>query len=276
MYQPPEKRIAVFDNDGTLWNERPVYIHLQAVLHTLKGQLKKDATLAERQPWATVAEGKLDPSHYAQMFSQESFGLDSIVEQLVGAPYVGMTSHAYTTSNEEFLGSWKHPKYKVGYQNLTYKPMKELVSLLQGNQFKVYIYTADEGAFLRPLAEDLYNIPPENVFGSAFKHDLTFEEGKGVFTRSSRLIWFNNWANKVELIQRTFGDLIPLIAVGNSNGDEHMLHYTASYGGMSLWLHHDDEEREDKYDKHTEKLQHLTEKGGIKQINMSKDWNLVF
>lgn len=276
LFQPAEKRIAVFDNDGTLWNEKPVYIHLQAVFHSLNQQLESDPTLANRQPWATIASGKPDPSHYVQMFSQESFGLESIIEQLVGAPYLGMTSKDYRALNKAFLSNWKHPKYKVGYQGLTYQPMKELVNYLQSKQFKVYIYTADEGDFLRPIAEELYNIPPENVFGSAFKHDLTFEGGKGVLTRSSRLVWFNNWANKVELIQRTFGDTVPLIAVGNSNGDEHMLHYTASFGGMSLWLHHDDEQREDKYDKHTDKLQQLTEKEQIKQINMSKDWNTVF
>lgn len=275
-YQPEENRIAVFDNDGTLWNEKPTYIHVQATLQTLKEQLEKDKTLANRQPWATIAKGKLDLTHYGQLFDMESFGLDSVVEQFIGVPYVGMTSSDYLASNEQFLKEWKHPKYKVGYEGLTYKPMKELINFLQQNQFKVFIYTADEVDFLRPLAKHLYNVPPERVFGSSFKHDLTFEDGKGVLTRSAQPNWINNWAHKTALIQRTFGEVVPLIAVGNSNGDEHMLHYTASHGGLSLWVHHDDAKREDKYDKHTEQLKQLTKKGLIKPINMSKEWVTVF
>ncbi|HHP0512587.1 TPA: HAD family hydrolase [Vibrio harveyi] len=276
QYQPEYKRIAVFDNDGTLWNEKPTYIHVQATLHTLEAQLKKDNTLATKQPWATIAKGKLDLSHYGQLLNIESFGLNSVLEQLIGVPYAGMTSTAYQKSNEQFLKEWKHPKYKVGYKRLTYKPMKELINYLQKNKFKVYIYTADEVDFLRPLAKDLYNIPAENVFGTSFNHDLTFENGKGVLTRTSQVDWINNWAHKTALIQRTFGEIVPLIAVGNSNGDEQMLHYTASHGGLSLWLHHDDAKREDKYDKHTDKLMKLTNEGIINPIDMSTEWATVF
>ncbi|GEM79056.1 HAD family hydrolase [Vibrio superstes] len=276
QYRPPEQRIAVFDNDGTLWNEKPTYIHFQAVFHTLGEQLKKDPSLKDRQPWAMVAKGKPDLSHYGQLLDIESFGLDSIVEQVLGVPYSGMTSSVFKKQNEQFLKTWKHPKYKVGYQGLTYQPMKELIDYLHQNQFKVFIFTADEVDFLRPLSQELYNIPPERVFGTSMKHDLTFENGVGVLTRTSQPEWINNWAHKSQLIQRTFGDNVPLIAVGNSNGDQQMLHYTASYGGLALWLHHDDEKREDKYDKHTDELQKLTQQGLITPINMSGEWKTVF
>ncbi|ASI91197.1 HAD family hydrolase [Vibrio mediterranei] len=276
QYRPPEERIAVFDNDGTLWNEKPTYIHFQAVFHTLGEQLKRDKSLATRQPWATIASGKPDLSHYGQLFDIESFGLDSIVEQLLGVPYSGMTSSAFMKHNEQFLKTWKHSKYDVGYQDLTYAPMKELIDYLHQNQFKVFIFTADEVDFLRPLSKQLYGIPPERVFGTSIKHDLTFENGIGLLTRSAQPLWINNWAHKSELIQRTFGELVPVIAVGNSNGDQQMLHYTTSHGGLSLWLHHDDPEREDKYDKHTDELQKLTSKGLIKPINMSTEWKVVF
>lgn len=276
MYQSPENRIVVFDNDGTLWNEKPTYIHVEAALSMLKKQLQTTPSLAKRQPWKMIANGKLDLSHYGQLFTLESFGLNSVLEQIIGIPYAGITNNEYNTLNKDFLKNWKHPKYKVGYKNLTYKPMKELIKYLQSNDFKVFIYTADEVDFLRPLAKELYNVDAQNVFGTSFKHDLTFENGKGILTRSSQVNWVNNWSHKTELIQRTFGSKVPLIAVGNSNGDEQMLHYTSSYGGLSLWVHHDDALREDKYDKHTQKLQNLTRKGLIKQINISKEWKEVF
>lgn len=276
-YIPVEDRIAVFDHDGTLWNEKPLYIHFSAVFNEIGNQLKANPELAHRQPWKSFASGKPDFSYFKQLESLESGSVDSFAEQFMAAPYTGLTTKEFNAKNKAFLENWKHPKHNLDYKGLTYQPMIELVDYLQENDYKVYVVTADEAEFVKPIVSELYNIPPSQVIGSRVAINYTTNaDGKGELVRTGKMEWVNNWANKPKAIQKTFGDKIPVVAVGNSNGDEHMLEYTGTNGGLSLWLHHTDEAREDKYSKSTDKLQTLQSKGIVQEIDMKNDWKEVW
>lgn len=275
-YIAPERRIAVFDNDGTLWTEKPLYTHFFAVIQQIKSQLAADPSLASRQPWKTFATAKPDLSYLSQLMSTESFGINSLADSLFATPFAGMSQAQYTKEMSQFLENWKHPRFKTRVDKLIYAPMKEMISYLQDNDFQVYIYTADEAQFLKPLAEKLYGIPASHVFGTSVSTTYTVENGKTVMTRGGQVDWINNWAHKPELIAKTFGDVVPVMAFGNSNGDAEMLDYVAKNGGLAMWVHHTDGKREYAYDKHTDRLAKLTKSKEIFPIDMKTTWKAVF
>ncbi|CUK18583.1 haloacid dehalogenase-like hydrolase [Ruegeria denitrificans] len=269
-FVPSEDRIAVFDNDGTLWVEKPLYTHAYAIFSEMKRQIEADQTLLTREPWKSVANK--DFGYFEQLYATSEY--ETLASQLFAAPFGGMTSDDYAKWARDFADSFKHPELGVGIDELTYQPMVELIDFLKANDFTVYIFTADEGAFLRVLAQDLYDIPPERVFGTTVREEFVIENDEPLLVRTYRVDHLNNWDGKPRLIQKVIGRT-PILAAGNSNGDQQMLQNTALRGGMSILVHHTDAEREFAYDKHTEKVMPLADKEDWIVVDMAKDWNKV-
>ena len=270
-YVPPRDRIAAFDNDGTLWNEKPLYVHFFAVFDHMKRQMEADPSLKQREPYKSLANK--DKAYFVDLYEAASY--DTLLGQLIAVPFGGMTTDAYAAWGRDWLKTWKHPKYKVGVEGLIYQPMLELIRYLDANDFKVHIFTADEGAFLRLVSEELYGIPPERVHGSSVRIEYIAGKDEAQLVRTYQARYLDNWGGKPRLIMQELGKT-PLLAGGNSNGDLQMLQYTALNGGFSLLLHHTDNEREDAYDSHTDKVMPLAVEEGWTVIGMKNDWKEVF
>lgn len=272
-YVEPEDRIATFDNDGTMWNEKPTYIHVFAVLDRFKEQMKADPSLAKKEPYKAVA--KKDLGYFVGLVEHGKFL--EVVGDLMGVPFEGMTTTEFEDWNRNWLKTWKHPRFGVGYQDLIYQPMVELFDYLRANDFKVYLCTADEGAFLQLVSKELYGVPSEQVLGSAVKLKYSAEDGAPVLARTGKGAFLNNWDGKPRLIFQTLGKR-PILAGGNSNGDLHMLQYVAEQNrrSLSLLVHHTDGQREYKYNKHTEKVLPLAKKESWTVIDMKNDWKTIF
>ena len=269
----PEDRVAVFDNDGTLWCEKPLYIHFSAVFDHMREQISGDPSLKEREPYRSVATK--DKAYFMDLY--ENMAFETLVGSLLGVPYGGMTTDAYAELNRRWLASWTHPKLGVGYRQLIYQPMVELVDLLHDNDFTVYILTADESAFLRLVSEELYGIPPERVHGTHVRTEYVVEGDETHLVRTYRVDSIDNWDAKPRLIDRVIGKR-PILAGGNSNGDQHMLQYVSQQDGPSLALlvHHTDGDREYAYDSHTDKVMPLAKQEGWTVVDMKDDWGTVF
>lgn len=267
----PPDRIATFDNDGTLWTEKPLYIHFFGVVDQMKKQMAADPGLATREPYRSAA--KKDFGYFMELYENAAYA--TLAGQLFGVPFGGMTDQAYAAWGRDFVANFKHPKFGVGVKALIYQPMVELIRYLEANKFTVFIFTADEGAFLRLVAEDLYGLPSQQVQGTSVRSEFIVSDGKTAMVRTYRLEHLNNWDGKPRLIQRVIGKK-PIFAAGNSNGDQHMLQYAALNGGMSVLVHHTDGDREYAYNSHTDKVMPLAQKEGWTVVDMKKDWGQVF
>jgi len=248
---PIKDRIAVFDYDGTLLPEKPMYVQLDFLLETL---------LTEPN---SSSKGLVD-------------GENLIKSGFLA--YTGMTQPEYEEKVKEFLTTAQHPRFKKPYTELIYQPMVELVKYLKLNDFQVYICSGSDIDFVRILANLTYGIPPENVIGTAI--EKTFEiSPQGVnLVRQSKLIEpLNDKAGKPVNINRYIGK-IPVMAVGNSDGDIPMLQYTSSnpQANLELLLHHDDIQREYDYNQGAEKALILAKENNWTIITMKEDFKQVF
>jgi len=272
-YVAPADRVATFDNDGCCWCEKPLYIHLFANLDRFKELMQADPTRAHNQPYKAIVEKDL--SFFMGLMEEGEIG--TIVGDLFGVPFEGMTTDEFAEWNRNWLASWKHPRFKVGYQKLVYQPMVELIRFLQDNDFDVHIFTADEGAFLKLVAMELYGVPAGNVHGSSIKLKYEVDGEKVTLRRTAEFNYLNNWDGKARLIFQSLGKR-PIFAAGNSNGDLQMLQYTSQQEGprMSVLIHHTDAEREYAYDKHTDKVLPLAREEGWTVVDMKEDWRTVF
>ena len=273
----PADRIATFDNDGTMWNEKPTYTHVFAVLDRFKERIKAEPKLADQEPYKAVTTKDL---HYFMDLVEHGEFL-KIVGDIMGIPFQGMTTSEFADWNRNWLDNWKHPRFGVGYRHLIYQPMVELFDYLRANGFKVYLCTADEGAFLQLVSEELYGVPSEQVLGSAVALKYSADGDTAKLTRTGDGAYdgayFNNWDGKPRQIWKVIGKR-PILAGGNSNGDLHMLQYVSQQNRRSLPLlvHHTDAEREYAYDKHTDKVMPLAKKEGWTVIDIKNDWKTVF
>jgi phosphoglycolate phosphatase-like HAD superfamily hydrolase len=270
-FVPVADRIATFDNDGTLWNEKPMYIHFEGVIDRMKAQVKENPALALKEPYMSLLQKKYD--YFVGLVESEQY--EALVGKLMGVPYAGMTPEEFKQWNLDYYATWKHPKYNVGMENLIYQPMVELIKYLQANDFNVYICTADENAFLQPFSEKLYGIPPENVMGTQVKLEYVYDGKNSEVVRTGEGQYLNNWDGKPRQIQTVTGKKT-ILAGGNSNGDYHMLEWAQMNGGLALLLYHTDGEREDKYVKHTELVIPMMKRTGGTIIDMKNDWKTVF
>lgn len=263
----PKDRIAVFDNDGTLWNEKPLYIPVEYEISYIKNLVEERPELKENKLYNGLYEGNL-----AVMKDYSNFEL---IHELF-AVHAGQSETAYKASVYDFLSNQNHPEHKRPFKEMIYSPMVELVHYLQAHNFKVYIVTGGEISFVRTVSEEIYNIPVENVIGSNVKYKYN-AEAKPYLIRTSEISSANDKQVKPANIELHIGKK-PIFAAGNSDGDYEMMQYTLSGEGpsMAILVHHDDEEREYKYMHGTEKAIEHADSIGWSVISMKKDWNQIF
>jgi phosphoglycolate phosphatase-like HAD superfamily hydrolase len=270
---PPAERIAVFDNDGTLWVEQPMYVQLAFVLDRVKALAPQHPEWQTQQPFKAVLEGDLD--------ALAETGKRGLLEMLM-ATHAGMTTEEFETIVTEWIANARHPKYERPYTELVYQPMLELLDYLRANGFKTFIVSGGGIEFMRPWVERVYGIPPEQVVGSSIEVQYEVRNGKPVLARLPQIDFIDDKAGKPVGIHRFIGSR-PVLALGNSDGDLQMLQWTTAGDRprLGLLLHHDDAAREYAYDRasHFGRLDKALDeapKAGWTVVSMKNDWKQVF
>jgi phosphoserine phosphatase len=272
-YVPPADRIAVFDNDGTLWSEQPAYFQLLFAIDRVKALAPKHPEWKTKQPFKAVLDG--------DMKALAASGEKGIA-QLVMATHAGMSTDEFARVVKDWLATAKHPKLGRPYTDLVFQPMLELLDYLRANGFKTYIVSGGGIEFLRVFAEERYGIPPEQVIGSSIKTKYEVRDGKPAIVRLAEIDFIDDKAGKPIGIQKFIGKR-PIAAFGNSDGDFEMLEWTTSAPGARLGVivRHDDAEREFAYDRnsHVGRLARGLDEGparGWTLVSMKSDWKQVY
>lgn len=271
---PPEERIAVFDNDGTLWVEKPAYIQLDFLVRRLAEQAAADPELAARQPYQAAAAGDL--AWFGDAVTKHYNGDDSAIKVLAGSilsAYAGLTVEEHAGRVRAFFAEATHPTLNRPYTTCGYAPMIELLRYLEANGFTNYIASGGGRDFMRPVTAQMYGIPPERVIGSSV--GLDFVDGHLKTTATPEFM--DDGPVKPVRIWGRIGRR-PILVVGNSNGDIEMLQYAASGHGpsLSLLVLHDDAEREFDYTAGAEKALALAQSEGWTVASIRNDWTTVF
>jgi phosphoserine phosphatase len=272
-FVPPLERIAVFDNDGTLWVEQPLYVQGFFVLDRIKALAPQHPEWRETEPFASVLKGDL-PAALA--------GGESALAELVMATHAGMTTEEFEQIAADWIATARHPLTGRLHTEMGYQPMLELLTCLRANGFTVWIASAGGIEFMRPWTERVYGIPRENVIGSSIKTKYELRDGRPVLVRLPELNFFGDKAGKPVGIQQHIGRR-PIAAFGNSDGDFEMLEWVTSVAGLrfGLFVHHDDAVREYAYERaavtgHFDRgLAEAPGRGWI-VVSMKRDWKRVF
>jgi hypothetical protein len=274
-FVPVEDRIATLDNDGCCWNEKPAYIQLFFSLARLKQMAVEDSTLMEKPHFRAAYEGNMD---YFTRLDPHAGGDVQDLLQVIYDTHAGMTQDEFTTMVQEFMTSAKHPRFNVPFKQMTYQPMVELIHYLGENDFKVFLCSAGGMTFMRSVAEEIYGIPRERVIGTniSFETKLT-EEGPVILRKPGLIEPIDDGPGKPVNIELHIGRK-PIFSAGNSDGDLHMLWLaqTGVYPSMSLLVHHDDPEREYKYNTGSEKTLKMAKERGWTVVTMKNDWKTIF
>ena len=275
---PVEERVAVFDNDGTLWCEQPVPIQMDFVLRRLVAMAEADPDLRERQPWKAAHEG--DHAWFATVMAEHYAGDDHNVATLAGgiiAAHAGISVEEFEALADAFLRATAHPTLGRGYLECAYAPMVELLGLLAENGFATYIVSGGGRDFMRPISQEVYGVPRERVIGSALA--LAYESGEpgGKITRRPAPDYLDDGPEKPVRIWSRIGRR-PLLAAGNSNGDIEMLDFThhADKSALRLLVRHDDAEREFDYVTGAERALARAADEGWTTVSVKDDWASVF
>jgi len=272
-YVPPAERIAVFDNDGTLWIEQPIYNQIIFAQDRARELAPRHPHWKEQQPFKAALDN--DIARMRKMNAKEFFAL-------VDATHTGMSSTDFDSIVKDWFAVAKHPRFDKLYTQLVYQPMLEVITYLQSKGFKTFIVSGGGLDFMRGYSERVYGIPPENLIGTSVK--LKWEQGdKGpILLRLPALFFYDNEEDKPIGIQLHIGRR-PLIAFGNSDGDLQMLQWTAAGKGKRLMLlvHHDDAKREYAYDRDSPvgKLDKALDEAHRRRwnvISMKDEWRSIF
>ena len=274
----PAERMAVFDNDGTLWSEKPIPIQLDFTLFRMAELARADPALAERQPYRAAVER--DYRWLGEAMVKHYHGDDADLRLLMAAvetAFGGMTVEAFAAEVSGWLASASHPQLQRPYLSCAFVPMIELLRYLEANGFATYIASGGDRDFMRPFAEQLYGIPPERVIGSAFGLDLRLGEDDTDLLLKSKIDFFDDGPEKPVRIWSRTGRR-PLVAGGNSNGDIPMLRFARRPGrpALRLLVRHDDPEREFDYVAGAEEALHRSEEHSWTVVSVKDDWTTVF
>jgi phosphoglycolate phosphatase-like HAD superfamily hydrolase len=279
----PEKRIATFDQDGTLWVEHPMYTQVIYCLERVPALVKAKPELANEEPFKTVMSFLSGDRAAIEKLST------SDLEKIAAATLTGMTVDDFEAEVEKWIAMAKDGRWKRPYTELTYQPMQEVLSYLRANRFKTYIVTGGGQDFVRVYSDKTYDIPPEQVVGTAGGTTYSYDQnGKPVLTKDPKLLLNDNFAGKPEGIRLMIG-LRPYAAFGNSTGDQQMLEYTGAGDGarLKMLVLHDDADREYAYGPaqglpdtkvgtFTQELYDEAKKDGWIVISMKNDWKTIF
>ena len=273
-YVEPADRVAVFDNDGTLWCEKPAYIQLHFVVGRLAEQAAADPSLLAQAPYAAAASGDLQ--WFGDAVTAHYRGDDSRLVALGGAvlgAFEGMTVEEHAGRVRAFFDEAQHPTLNRPYTACGYTPMVGLLRYLEANGFTTYIASGGGRDFMRPVTEHLYDIPPERVIGSSVGLDFT----DGHLITSSRPEFLNDGPVKPVRIWERVGRR-PILVAGNSNGDIEMLDYACAgpRPALALLIRHDDAEREFAYEAGAELALECAAARGWTVASIRDDWAAVF
>ncbi len=271
-YLPAARRVAVFDNDGTLWAEQPVYFQLQFAIDRARELVETSPELNNSAVFKAAAEGDL---------AALAAGGHEALFELLAATHGGSTTEDFRRLVEDWLASARHPQKQRPYTELVYQPMLELLSYLRDKGFRTYIVSGGGVAFLRAWSEERYGIPPEQVIGSRLR--LEDEEGESpVLRREPEVAHVNDGPGKPVAIEQIIGRR-PVIAVGNSDGDFEMLRWTTTGAGprLGVLIHHTDDQREWAYDRVSSigRLDRGLDKAAANDwivVDMKNDWRRFF
>ena len=272
-FVPIAERIAVFDNDGTLWSEQPAYFQLFFAIDRVKSLAPQHPEWKNKQPFKAVLEN--------DMKTLAASGEHGLLE-LVMATHAGMTTDEFEKIVKNWLTTAKHPRFNHPFTELVYQPMLEVLNYLRANDFKTFIVSGGGIEFMRPWVEKIYGIPSEQVIGSVIKTKFEIRDGNPVLVRLPEIAFIDDKEGKPVGIH-TFIGRKPIAAFGNSDGDLQMLQWTDSGKGNSLqvYIHHTDAEREWAYDREShigkfdKGLDEANEKGWT-VVDMKKDWAKIY
>jgi phosphoglycolate phosphatase-like HAD superfamily hydrolase len=275
---PAEERVAVFDNDGTLWCEKPMPIQLDFILRRLVEMAEADPTLRDRQPWKAAAEQ--DFAWLSAVVAEHYAGDDRNVKVLAAgilAGYAGMSVEEFEARSDAFLRSARHPTLARGYLECAYKPMVDLLAYLAAHGFANYIASGGGRDFMRPISQELYGVPRERVIGSTSELAYTSDERGGTVTHTAAPGYLDDGPQKPVRIWSRTGRR-PLLAAGNANGDIPMLDFTQHDDKpfLRLLVLHDDGEREFDYTSGADRALERAEAAGWTVVSIKDDWLIVF
>ncbi len=272
-YVEPADRIAVFDNDGTLWVEYPMYTQILFAFDRVKKLAPQHPDWKTKQPFKALLEG--------DMKTVGASGMKGVIE-IVMATHSGMTAAEFEKTVTNWLATHKQPKFKRLYTESVYQPQLELLAYLRANGFKTFIVSGGGIAFMRPISEKTYGIPPEQVVGSSVVTKFQIKDGEPVLVRMPKIDFINDKAGKPVGIYEHIGRR-PILAFGNSDSDMQMIEYTMAGEGrrLGLFVHHTDADREFAYDRksHVGKLDKALDQAdanGWIIVDMKNDWKEVF
>ena len=272
-FVPSNERIAVFDNDGTLWAEQPLYFQLLFAIDRIKQLAPDHPEWKHTQPFKAVLENDLETAL--------SGGTHSILE-LVMASHAGNTTEEFADIVRAWLASARHPTSNRLFTEMVYQPMLELIDYLHANEFKVFIVSGGGIEFIRVFSEQVYDVPPERVIGSSIKTKFDPRNGSPVLVRLPEMNFLDDKEGKPVAINQHIGR-IPIAAFGNSDGDLQMLQWsdTSKHSSLQVFIRHTDAEREWAYDResHIGRLHKgLDEasKNGWTVVDMKNDWKRIF
>ena len=272
-FVPEPERIAIFDNDGTLWAEQPIYFQLAFALDRVKVLAPQHPEWKDKEPFASLLKG--DPKAALA-------GGEPAIFQIVMATHTGMTTEQFEKIVRDWITTAKHPKSGRLYREMVYQPMLELLMYLRANGFKTFIVSGGGIEFMRAWAAEAYGIPPEQVIGSSGKTKFEMRGGKPVLVKLPELFFFDDKAGKPVAIQHHIGRR-PIAAFGNSDGDLQMLQWTCMNDDphLCLYVHHTDAKREWAYDRQSsigrldQGLDEAKSRGWT-VVSMKDDWKRVF
>jgi phosphoserine phosphatase len=268
-YVVPALRIATFDNDGTLWAEKPMYFQAFFTLSRIRDLAPKYLEWRDKQPFKAVLENDRE--------YLENLTVNELLE-MVMVTHAGMSQKEFDQEAKQFLNTAKHPRFQKLYKEVIYQPMVELLAYLKANDFKIYICSGGGLDFMRLFSQEVYNISPENVIGSSILKKYGIVSDSSQLIRQPQLIQpINDKEGKPVNIERFIGKK-PIIAIGNSDGDIEMMQYAviSHQPSLALLLHHDDEIREYRYSKGTEKALKLAKQYHWQVISMKQDFKQVY
>jgi len=279
-FVPEPERVATFDQDGTLWVEKPMYSQVVYCFDRVPAVVKEKPELATVEPFKTVMSG--DREAMARLSLED-------LEKILAATLTGMTVEEFRAEAAKWLDSARDPRWKRPYTELTYLPMQEALKYLRASGYKTYIVTGGGQDFVRAYAERVYGIPPEQVVGTAGATKYGYgKDGKPFLTKEPKLLLNDDKAGKPEGIHLMIGRR-PVAAFGNSTGDREMLEYTKAGGGarLAMLVLHDDAVREyaygpaqgladSKVGTFTQALYDEATRNGWTVISMKNDWKRVF
>lgn len=272
---PIPERIAVFDNDGTLWPENPIPFQLAFALDSLKDKLASDPSLRDDPMVAAALAGDaatLLADHYRGLL------------RVLALTHAGQTAEEFAAKVDAWIRTAKHPRYGLPYDQCTYQPMQELLVYLRSHGFKTYIVSGGGADFMRVWSERVYGIPPEQVVGSHGSYRFEYRDGRPVLVKTLEHLFVDDKEGKPVGIQQLIGRR-PVMAFGNSDGDQAMLEYTTIGNprpAFAMIVHHTDEAREYAYDaqpKSSGKLTTALAEAAKRQwtvVDMKHDWASVF